>query len=183
MKMYHLVIGFCWLSFFYFIGLANIAHTNTLEFRTKKNLTFMMPQGWAFFTKDPREVRMDAYKITESGEIKLLTIGNTSWENAIGLSKGNRYADYELSKIIPHIPKEAWKNGIGILGENIVSDSLTIIYTLEEELKNYYAGEEYLLYQYKPIPYAWAGKGQENHRPYLVARIKIAHKTEPTFKP
>lgn len=79
---------------------------------------------------------------------------------------------YELSKIIPGIPKEVWENRTGRTSYEVVPDSAFVV-EVEENLKEYIVGQGYLLRQYKPVPYAWAGKGREDNRPYLVARIKI----------
>ena len=148
-----------------------------MNFKNKQNFLVLIPQGWGFFTKDPKDVIIDAYEaLPTKDSAQLLSVSNTSLKNLVGLSRNNRFVGYEISKLVPHIPGKAWKNKRGYLDVGAIPpDSTSIIHTVTDTLAFFEVGRDYILHQYKPIPYAWSGKGQEKNRPYLVARIRLEH--------
>jgi len=167
------VIVLFWILVFYTLGISHVRYSENFNYVFKKNVNFAFPQGWGFFTRNPREAHFEIYEIAkESGNISQLLHKNTSFKNLCGLSRNNRYIGYELSKLIGYIPKAAWKNRAGfVLTENLPDTTYTL--EVNELLQTFDSDREYLFVQFKPIPYAWASQNQEQHRPYLAARIKI----------
>lgn len=165
------LLVFSWLTFFYIIAMANNDNSTVFSFGLRKNINLLFPQGWGFFTKDPKEIMVDAY-IVENGKLRLITELNTSKNNFFGLSRSNRFVGFELSLLLGHIPREAWKNEVGEF-EFCLSDSIFEVNSLNVELKNFALGKSFFIHQYKPIPFQWASLNQEKFRPSLTAFIKI----------
>lgn len=136
---------------------------------TRKVVSHLLPEGWGFFTRNPREALVDAYQVSAAG-LKPLPLRNTSAANLVGISRKARFVGFELAKAIGYIPQQEWKHARGDLQKNIPAKPYPI--ELKEKLKYFPAGE-YLFVQYKQMPWAWAKQSQESFRPYLVSRIKI----------
>lgn len=166
------IIVFLWILLFYILGISHVKHSEGFDYSLKRNVNFILPQGWGFFTRNPREAILEIYEIkkNDNGMVKILT-KNTSWKNWFGLSRNNRFIGYEMSKLIGHIPKEAWINGVGFVENNIPDTTFSI--ESKHSFKIFKPQTDYLIYQFKPIPIAWASQDQEKYRPYLAARIKL----------
>lgn len=163
-----------WGLLFYLFGLAHLEFSSTaMSFDVKKNLNFLLPQGWGFFTKNPQEVYVLVYEISDYVDrpLRNLTIQNTAKENLYGLSRNSRFVGYEISKILGNVPREAWGNGTGLV-KDYLSDT-TFFIKIDQPLFTFDLEKEYILVQYKPVPYAWATNDQEKHRPFLAAKIML----------
>ncbi|MEM0941858.1 MAG: SdpA family antimicrobial peptide system protein [Bacteroidota bacterium] len=168
----YLIIISLWVVLFYILGISHVKHSEGLGFAIKRNVSFLLPQGWGFFTRNPRETILEVYQIQENDNkmSKVLT-KNTSIKNHFGLSRNNRYIGYEMSKLIGYIPKGAWLNGVGHVKDNL--PDTTFLIESEHSFKTFKPQTDYLILQYKPIPISWASQNQEKYRPYLAARIKL----------
>ncbi len=165
---FYLIWGF-WTSILILALFTNASSEATISYKIKKNINFFMPQGWGFFTRNPREAMIDAYSY-KKGELKLLTVSNLSAYNWFGLSRKTRLVGFELSNLLGVVPEEAWKDGINDFRTCIPQKIYVVRPT--GTLKNYPPGE-YILHQYKPIPFSWASHGQNETKPFLVAHIRV----------
>lgn len=143
-----------------------------LNYRTQKIIFTLLPQGWGFFTKDPKDATVDVYQL-EGKTLKLITINNFSLQNLYGFSRKARYIGYEFGKLGQCIPKTAYKNELGTVGK-IYPKKITIV-KIPFVPKFYPIDNEFIIYQYKITPFEWINKNQEQYSPYLVARIKFEY--------
>lgn len=170
-----------WIFGFYTLGISHISYAEVYSYSVKKNLNMMLPQGWGFFTKNPREVYFELFKLSNNGSepIEIFT-KNSSWKNGFGLSKDNRYIGFEISTLVKYVPHEAWKNAKGSFNEAKMDSTYTL--EVKENFKMLEEDTDYVIIQRKPIPYAWASTGQEEHRPFLAARIKFKKESKSDAK-
>lgn len=76
-----------------------------VPFIKKYNTAILMPEGWGFFTKNPRERSLLLYKIEYTDTIGIV-YKNASFKNYLGLSKKNRRIYLESNILI----SDAYKN-------------------------------------------------------------------------
>jgi antimicrobial peptide system SdpA family protein len=148
--------------------------------RTSKStitiLRKILPQGWAFFTKDPQESFMLLYKLQCSGDsithIKEFTYKSASLANSLGFSRKARLVGGEVGVIASSLPKSGWRDGIGPVS-NIKRYSIKS--QLNKDLLLVPEGT-YMLVQRRPIPWAWFNRDQEKHQPFLYSVVQIKGK-------
>lgn len=166
------VIIFLWVFFFYVLGISHVRHSEGFSYSFKRSVSFVIPQGWGFFTRSPREAVLETYRIPKGDRDMIEVLNkNTSWRNWFGLSRNNRFIGYEMSNLIGHIPREAWHSGVGFIADNIPDTTFSI--DVKQPFKTFKRHTDYLLVQHKPIPITWVSQDQEKYRPYLVARVKL----------
>lgn len=119
------------------------------------NFSTFIPQGWAFFTRDPREAQILIYKI-EKGKIEPIEQKHSSIYNLIGI---NRKASKILSELQMLIYKIDKKNFVNLKWnyQTCTYDYKTInpIILKNEFLKPILKGEYLIVFQ-KPVPWAWS---------------------------
>ncbi|PWB25858.1 SdpA family antimicrobial peptide system protein [Flavobacterium sp. HTF] len=142
-----------------------ILNENLKEFTNK-----VLPQGWGFFTKNPRDFVLRIYKI-RNGKLEEMDISNQSLKNRLGFSRSARIIGYEMSIIAEKVKNNDWKqNSTGNIYDNI-NDKMIVINT-DFSFKHVTKGN-YLLKLYRPIPYMWAKFNQENFNRFLVVKVCI----------
>lgn len=172
-----IIISF-WTVVVFLILFSNNSTYPILNYNTQKTMFYLFPQGWGFFTKDPKEVTIDVYQL-EGKALKLISMNNFSAQNLFGFSRKARYVGYEFGKLEQSIPKTAYKNEIGSIGK-IYPNKSTII-KIPFIPKFYPLNKEYIVYQYKIVPFEWINQDQEQYRPYLVARIKFEYSPSASY--
>jgi antimicrobial peptide system SdpA family protein len=130
----------------------------TEKLEAKKIVFSFLPQGWAFFTRNPREGQAILYSI------KKKSIFNTDFQHnnynfCFGLNRGCNKIYTELSFINSDIPdslfsKISW-NYQSLLKQKINIRNLKVFNTTSP-LKQSSLNGEYLLIIQKPIPWAWS---------------------------
>lgn len=128
----------------------------------------IIPQGWGFFTKDPRDNQLEVYKIVNNTTNKI-TIKNVALETSFGLSRKARYIGYESAQVINSIDKKYWKSNVFGNINKLKYDSA---YRCNNNLK-YLKKGQYLFVTYKIIPYKWANSNQEKNNPIEYAFVEM----------
>lgn len=125
----------------------------------------LVPQGWGFFTRNPREDRIKIYKYHNSGYAEILD-KNFSTQNYFGISRKNRITLNEVLYNLKIVGDSSWYQ------TRIVNDSLvkslpevTIVNLAKDPLN---CGK-LLVIKEKTIPWAWRKhKGSLNPMKSLV---------------
>jgi antimicrobial peptide system SdpA family protein len=80
------------------------------ESSIKPNLQAVIPEGWGFFTRDPREARLLPY-VRPAGDWQSASEGpnGEAW-NAFGLNRAARAQGVEMGLLEFAIPTDAWKD-------------------------------------------------------------------------
>jgi len=131
----------------------------------------LMPEGWGFFTRNPREPARVAYAITARGLIKL-TFANTSLRNLLGISRSARACDAELAALLVPILKPSWSKCTGDpedFSNWVKLRSLTV--------KNWsgtqFIGGDILVIERPPIPWAWSSSHSRVFMPSRLVRLHV----------
>ena len=163
-----------WTLIIFFTIRANNAPDYHMPYATKKLMASLLPQGWGFFTRDPKEGITEAYSY-HKGALSSITVKNASIQNQMGLSRNARFAGIDLIFLLGYVPDSAWHKGKGDFRSNLPDELDTVV--VDKPIQFFPEGE-YVLHRYEPIPFAWAGRGQDNFRPYLVARVRVINKKQ-----
>jgi antimicrobial peptide system SdpA family protein len=148
-----ILLGVC--VFYLFAGSLN---ETILDIRQKERIRLLsaVPEGWAFFTRDPKEEYLKVYEKTgDKWSLYILPTGAVS--NILGLSRKTRFANQELGVILPGIKESDWRNVSGDYIDSLNSPKYDTIAPLKIKAPSRYPllSGTYILQKIKPIPYAW----------------------------
>lgn len=113
-----------------------------------------VPEGWKFFTRDPREERLFAMR-RESGVWMTAGLGpNSRPANLFGLDRRSRAQGTESALILERIPKRRWQDcqGSPTQGLDGMAATDTIV---NASPRPTICGDVGFVLQ-KPVPWAWA---------------------------
>lgn len=159
-----------WLVFFVFV-FAGVMPENPIYL--KAHIDFSkprryMPQGWAFFTRNPREVSAWAYKISDT--MQLYKPVSTSWENRFGLSNLVKSRNMESAYLLSKISNKQWSNcknkpDKACLSNLELSGTIKNVYP-----KPFFCGEiGFVLHT--PIPWAWSRESNSVRMPISAVKV------------
>ncbi len=126
----------------------------------------LLPQGWAFFTKNPREAELYLYAQDRLGSWKSYDLQIASPSKFFGLIRTNRRIYFDLGKVSQEIPDKAWADCTSRPENCFDSERELISLTAPESLAQL-CGPVGLVVR-KPVPWAWY-----KSRPSTVVKSKI----------
>jgi len=137
------------------------------DYRVANTMRALLPEGWSFFTRSPREEMADVYKV-DSNAVNKLTDCNAEPSNLFGISRKSRKVGMDIS-FLANIPHIKWEN-LSRESDNIAfKDTFDCkwdsrITTLKPGL--------YIISVYKPTPWAWRNTYPVLQKSYKVAMIR-----------
>lgn len=158
---------------FIFMVFINSIGYNLLTFNKKWafELQFLFPQGWAFFTKDPRDVQTTLYKI-ENRTLSELNMKNGATNALFGISRKNRIMLIELAQIVNQIDSISWKDINSKEALLTFSDTAKAI-----EIGNFVNHSnlvgEYLITKQRPLPWSWRENRDNLFMSAKVVKVKL----------
>ncbi|MDC9722978.1 MAG: SdpA family antimicrobial peptide system protein [Urechidicola sp.] len=165
---YPLLLVVFWLFILGNIFVATIPIPNNKSFKSKTTIFSFIPQGWGFFTRDPREDIINVYERRNDKIIKV-TKTNSSVESYFGISRKNRLKNIELGIITSQIKNEHW--AVGAKSNFSLTDIATDTITHNFKPQNFF-GEYYLVKQER-IPWAWSKNYKNLVMPYKYVKIYV----------
>ena len=150
-KIFYLLVILFQICFFYIIVISSLKGTVTgSTFVYKKYINAVVPEGWGFFTKDPREDMTEIY-VQENGQMKRIDFLNNDLRNWFGLSRKSRRVAMDVGIIYEQIKNETFHASLKEADENPVEIKFwERLYALQ----NYSTGELYFV-QKEYTPWAW----------------------------
>jgi antimicrobial peptide system SdpA family protein len=169
-KIWIIGINACWIILGYLVFITSLQDTIIARGPMARNLQYLFPQGWAFFTKSPKEILIDVYEIKDR-KLQPVDMMNVSAANLFGFSRMARMKGYELSLVVSPVPAARWKKNTA---PNLLShlNDTTMSVTNKYKFK-YFDSGTYLFKQRLPVPWAWSGENQDEYTPYKTLKIKI----------
>ncbi len=141
-----------------------LANSNAQEINS------LFPQGWAFFTRDPREEIIRLYEQEEKDYIYLNKSSSLLVADIFGIKRHKRRLSSELAEIIKKIPSKSW---MSYENEKLFESMslLKVTDTLKNEFKNNILKGEKIIYRSKRVPWAWSSSNVK--MPYMLAKVYI----------
>lgn len=117
-------------------------------------ITSLTPQGYAFFTKNPREPYIYLYKVNENQNLVRLDINSSDSEMMFGLSRVNRRSCANLGSIFTYL--NGWKdyNSKEELDANVLYTPSDTVEVSSADV-NIESGV-YFFVREKKVPWAWS---------------------------
>ncbi len=150
-------------SYFYFNFIGTLSQNVVPVTAEGKNvIKFFFPQGWGFFTKNPRDAKYKLYKL-EGDSPQLVNYKITSPKNLFGASrKGNRVCIemIRLQNLLPKAPQ--WEASTVDIDEYDYSQKDFEILDINNEEYFYIKSGKYIIKEYFITPWNWL-KYPENY--------------------
>lgn len=121
----------------------------------------LLPQGWSFFTKNPRDLKVYVYKLGND-RIAKVDLANFSAPNYYGLNKRNRLVHHVLQKNIKNIPSAHWYPNTGLIEE--VSVDCLNAYNITEGAE-FLDNGVYIVQLVEPMPWYWFSQSKDISMP------------------
>jgi len=137
-----------------------------------KVFTFV-PQGWAFFTRDPREAQITIYKKNDKDQFVEINQRHSSVRNMFGLNRRASKIMSELQFIKKQINDTLFINTKWNYQENIQGKIPNSIIPVKNKIKHPILCGEYVVAFQKAVPWAWSQNIEQIKMPCKVIRIKI----------
>jgi len=139
--------------------------------RFRQDVIAIAPQGWAFFTRDPREPVDRIYARSESGWVQV-TYTNSSARNWLGLKRDARALNVELASLLSEVDSSQWGDCPGQLESCLRKRDVPAVAVVNRSSIRALCGE-ILVERRPPAPWAWS----RAKRPVLldskVARLEV----------
>jgi antimicrobial peptide system SdpA family protein len=164
---------FLTLSFLISIFSATIPfNTIGINFKMDKRLMSLFPQGWAFFTKSPREAQIKLYKLENMKCIEV-NLNSNNTNNLFGLIRSSARLNYELAAAYNQIEKTEWEDGLS----NIQINWFDSIPKNERRIKNVFDNPRligtYVIIIQKIIPWAMYIKSRNPNQKIPCKKIRL----------
>lgn len=166
------ILSVFWASLLFKITVSNMPHNPLSSSKaTALNMNLILPQGWAFFTKSPREAGILAYQ-KENDRLVCANMRNSGSENLFGLSRRARVQGVELGAILAKLKGEKWfECKDGLKNANHL-DTIPSIVVLNTAASPTFDGE-YVLEEKKIVPWAWSQSANEINMPSKIIKINV----------
>ena len=140
-------------------------------------INYLIPQGWAFFSKNPTEFKFNIYKKNKNTYIHINT-KNVQFKTIFGVNKSNRILPHIIENVLKQVESNKFftQNSWG----KIKLDSLNVISYNSKKIKEH--NGDYLIECYKINPWLYYSKNIKNpiKNSYLILKLKCNEKKQST---
>lgn len=162
--------------FICFIMLINVIEYNVLSkrFENKKLIFSILPQGWAFFTRNSREGQVILYQ-KENDILKKVPYQHNHYQFAFGLDRTTTKVYTELGLIKNKIHNNLFQEVEWNYQSDIYQKDLSALrkVDIKSPLKKGKLKGEYLMIIQEPIPWAWSKNMDSIKMPAVAIFINI----------
>jgi antimicrobial peptide system SdpA family protein len=166
------ILSFAWATIAIYVLIATTENPFNSSRLAVLNVVTIAPEGWGFFTKDPRLENTIVFKKSE-GRWRLRTKRNAAPSTIFGLSRAERKADMETAALIGMLPKGAWRvtrlSDVNIL-KNAEGAGTN---RLRNGARNPLVCGELVLVTRPPTPWAWSRQRRNVIMPSKFAHIAV----------
>jgi antimicrobial peptide system SdpA family protein len=127
--------------------------------KTTMNLMMVLPEGWAFFTKNPREPNHYMFARQGQGWTRIGTT-NSDASNLFGIRRTSRLKDVEMAMMLTRVPADSWQPVRARVGEPAREIPGAPVPVQNRALRPSLCGE-YLVQHMPPVPWAWSTRRKE----------------------
>jgi len=135
----------------------------------RQSMIAISPQGWAFFTRDPREPVDRLYRATASGWVPA-TYTNSSARNFFGLSRAARALNVEMAALLAEISQDRWTECRSTLESCLWEDSSPAAVVNNPSLTRQVCGA-FAVQRQPTVPWAWSRSAARIHMPSEVVQF------------
>lgn len=135
------------------------------------NTITLLPQGWSFFTRNPREENYYVYEYLNN-EWKLYNVPNFHVDNLFGIKRISRAMAMEIQSLVAQIPDSLWTSFSESSNHQV--DTLNSF-----EVVNYMKIRPFvgcvMIQKREPTPWAWVESNIRMPTKFVVLNVKQGH--------
>jgi antimicrobial peptide system SdpA family protein len=144
------------------------------NYKTQTSFRTFIPQGWGFFTRNPREKALLFYQ-KQGNKWQLVNSSSANYKKLFGLSRLSRRENIELGYITSQLNGvKNWLDCDNNMPNTCEPDSINIV---KNNYKNPIIEGEYLIRIVEPVPWAWSKLMTEEQRKSKVLKIFVQNDT------
>ncbi|WP_230424016.1 SdpA family antimicrobial peptide system protein [Streptomyces radicis] len=133
----------------------------------------VFPQGWAFFTKSPRDPSFQIHRLDETGDVVMASLTpHSSPHNAFGFDRQSRTQGTEYALLLAEFPLDAWRDCPTTEVEACADPSLPARPVVNGVPSPTLCGDLFVI-ALEPQPWAWRDLVDDTHRAERVLRIDV----------
>lgn len=164
-----LAIVACWATFIIFVARTFLPSPMPVSYPKTRNTFMFLPEGWGYFTRNPREPVLQLYGLDAKHEPVLTP--NFSTRSLFGLRRDGRRVGGEVDIVLSQVPANAWSTRRGGLNfESYLPDSTVVI---QNTVARPTLCGDYLIQLQDRMPWAWARSRDSLIMPSKVARVRV----------
>ncbi len=124
-----------------------------LPYAERIQARFWIPEGWGFFTRNPREERVTPYAWRADGWISASLGPHGRSSNLFGLNRISRAQNVEMGLLLQRVPNRMWRDCTG--SSTACIDSVTRVPELRNRSPRPTLCGDIAFVRQQPIPWAW----------------------------
>lgn len=159
------------IFFIFFLAIISIPNNPiSLRFnlRINKTVNALLPEGWAFFTRDCKEEQLFIYDISGSNA-RLLSFYTSDLNQALGFNRHNRVMHNKLGTILSNVEESAFYESDMELNK-VRLDSVNEAFV---SISNSKICGKYLMKLQKPISWTWYSSNMEFKNSYRMIILNL----------
>lgn len=136
----------------------------------RQEINRFLPQGWAFFTRSPREPELVVFGLQPDQRWRDITSGRTDRPSDLfGLDRMGRAQGTEIAMLIEAVPKDAWRDCEQEPADCLSSAPLTGTWTNQSSHHSLCGEVGVVLHQVVP----WAWRNLSTTMPSKIMRVRV----------
>jgi antimicrobial peptide system SdpA family protein len=148
---------------------------------SRMQLTRIVPEGWAFFTRDPKEPSFILYEITDKGQLRRFIQRPGTPRYLFGMNRRARVVSQEYGRLQEYVPvaDSLWREIEGPIEKYAhLADSLTVT-KIPNSSRFPLINGIFILQKIEPVPWAWArSKNIEAYTKSKICKIHVVKSKE-----
>ena len=139
---------------------------------TKRVASRLLPQGWAFFTKSPRDPSVIVYELADGKPESLSLTPHSSVHNFFGLDRASRAQGPEYALLLSTVPESHW-----VTCETTLQACLSEYRGSTEKVVNRFPSPTFcgIVFAARVVPHPWAWRElkSDTHRTDKIVRLQV----------
>lgn len=164
------ILSIFFMTYFIFVS-SNTDNPLFLGYSSTSKVYVLIPQGWSFFTRNPREDVLKIYRVEKDTLLYINSTVSLSLKDLFGIKRHKKRITAELSEVMFNVKRTQWhefrKIAIGDAAKEIATSD-TIANNFKEPLLK---KGVYVIYTCKRLPWAWAKS--DVSLPYQLKKVYI----------
>lgn len=166
-----------WVLIGAFVAIISIPHNPLSRFFSNRKTVLIsksvLPEGFSFFTRNPKEPTLHLYKLV-AGKLQRLPQNNAHYKNAFGIIRKTRSENVELGSILSTLNGRKWGRCVNLSVDDCISSSVIIPkYTISNLNEEPQLCGDFVIQNVEAMPYAWNSFKKKIYMPYEIIEIKI----------
>jgi len=143
-----------------------------LPYASEIRISRWVPQGWAFFTRNPREDDTLLFERSATGHwVSAMAAPHAQSRNVFGLNRKSRAQQIEMAVLFYEVPEDAW--GVCESAPQACLANATVSDTVENTSPRPTLCGDVGIARQPPVPWAWSASAGSITMPSKVARLKV----------